>query len=65
MLSGSPEIVIGDTTTRAKAGDEFTVPLGESHRISAPDTSVEILEISLGDFKEEDIVRIEDKYGRA
>ena len=65
VLSGTPDIRIGDVTTRAKKGDEFRVPIGALHRFSAPDNGVEILEIGFGTFDEQgDIVRLEDKYGR-
>ena len=64
VLSGSPELVIGDDTIVAKAGDEFTIAPEVKHRISAPNDTVTILEISYGEFDENDIVRLEDNYGR-
>lgn len=64
VLSGNPSITIGDTTSQAKKGDEFFVPAETIHRISASDDSVEILEIAFGDFDENDIVRLDDAYGR-
>lgn len=64
VLSGSPDITIGDKTIRAKVGDEFEIPPEINHRISASTDDVEVLEISRGKFEENDIVRIEDKYGR-
>ena len=64
ILKGSPDIVIGDKTHSAKEGDEFVIPVKTNHRISAPNDEVVILEISKGDFDEDDIVRIEDKYNR-
>ncbi|MDO8590097.1 MAG: phosphomannose isomerase type II C-terminal cupin domain [bacterium] len=64
VLSGAPEITIGDKTVRAKVGDEFEIPSETEHRIEALDNDVEVLEISRGEFDEADIVRIEDKYGR-
>jgi mannose-6-phosphate isomerase len=54
---------VGERTERAKAGDEFTVGVKEEHRIRGI-TDVEVLEIGLGDFDENDIIRLEDKYGR-
>lgn len=65
VISGTPTIIINDKEFTAKEGDEFFVERGERHRISAKDTEARILEISFGEFNEEDIVRIEDKYGRA
>lgn len=65
VLVGDPDITIDDKTVRAKVGDEFEIPPELNHRIQAPANDVEILEISRGKFDENDIVRIEDKYGRA
>jgi len=64
VLSGNPTITIGDKEFTAKKGDEFIVEKGENHRISAEDTEARILEISFGEFDENDIVRLKDKYGR-
>ncbi|MDD5083420.1 MAG: phosphomannose isomerase type II C-terminal cupin domain [Candidatus Moranbacteria bacterium] len=64
VLSGHPSITIGETTIQAKQGDEFFVPAQTIHRIGAPDDSAEVLEIAFGDFDENDIVRLDDAYGR-
>lgn len=64
IIDGNPEITIGDKTTTAQKDDEFLVGIGEKHRIGAPTNNVVVLEISLGEFDEEDIVRLEDKYNR-
>lgn len=64
VISGNPEITIGDEVFSAKEGDEFNVSRELKHRISAPLNDVVILEIATGDFDEEDIVRIDDKYNR-
>lgn len=65
ILSGMPEVTIDDRIVRAKAGDEFIVPEKTNHRIAAVNEDVLFLEISYGDFDENDIVRIKDDYGRA
>jgi mannose-6-phosphate isomerase-like protein (cupin superfamily) len=64
VLKGSPSVVIGEEIFHPKEGEEFTVKPGTLHRISAPDDDVFVLEISDGEFDENDIVRIEDKYNR-
>ena len=64
VISGNPEIVVGEETFNAKEGDEINVLKEQKHRISAPNDNVVILEISKGNFDEEDIVRLEDKYNR-
>lgn len=65
VLSGTPQIMIGEETKSAQKGDEFIVPVSVKHRLSAQSEDVEILEISSGEFSEDDIFRIKDKYGRS
>ena len=65
ILSGHPKVEIDGVVTIAQKGDEFTIPATKPHRISAPTDDVEFIEIATGEFfDEEDIVRIEDSYGR-
>lgn len=64
ILSGTPEVTIGKSTINAKRGDEFEIPPKTNHRVRSGDVDTEILEISFGEFKEDDITRLEDKYGR-
>ena len=65
IISGHPLVTIGEVTISAKPGDEFLVSKLEKHRVETQDDAARILEICYGDFDEEDIVRLEDKYGRA
>jgi mannose-6-phosphate isomerase-like protein (cupin superfamily) len=64
IIKGNPTVVIGDKTENPKEGDEFVITPHTNHRISAPVDDVTVLEISKGEFDEDDIVRIEDKYSR-
>jgi mannose-6-phosphate isomerase-like protein (cupin superfamily) len=64
VLSGNPKLTIGDKIEQAKKGDEFFIPAKTKHRIEAPNGKVEMLEIAFGNFNEDDIVRIDDAYGR-
>jgi mannose-6-phosphate isomerase-like protein (cupin superfamily) len=64
ILKGTPEVTIGDKKVKAKAGDEFNIPVGAKHRVAAPDEDAEFLEVSRGNFDENDNTRLEDKYGR-
>lgn len=64
VLKGTADITIGDKIINAKPGDEFEIIPETNHRISASNEDVEVLEIARGNFDENDIVRIEDKYGR-
>lgn len=64
IVSGSATIIIDDKEIIGKEGDEFTIPKMAKHRIRTTDSHVKILEIATGEFDEEDIVRLEDKYNR-
>ncbi len=65
VVSGNPEITVGDAVKNAKMADEFFIEENTAHRIAAPIDDVTILEIALGEFDENDIKRLDDKYGRA
>ncbi|HEY4494297.1 MAG TPA: phosphomannose isomerase type II C-terminal cupin domain [Candidatus Paceibacterota bacterium] len=65
ILSGSPEITIGESVIHAQQGDEFEIPPKTKHCVRSTLANTEILEISVGEFDEEDIVRLADDYGRA
>lgn len=64
VLSGAPVVTIGGEIQTAVVGEEFTIAARVSHRIEAIDSDVELLEIARGIFDENDIVRLDDKYGR-
>lgn len=65
IISGHPLVTVGETKKNANPGDEFTIEKLQSHQLEAMTDNVQVLEIAFGDFDEEDIVRLEDKYGRA
>lgn len=64
VIRGEGEITIGDEIKKAKRGDEFFIDKDIKHRAKAGEKVLEILEISFGNFDEEDEVRLEDKYKR-
>ena len=64
VLSGECEITLGDSTIYAGEGDEYFIEKKQKHRVKANSSQVRILEISFGDFDENDIIRLEDKYQR-
>ena len=57
-------IEVDGTTTQASAGDEFFVPRGAVHRVSGGEHGGRFLEVAFGRFDEDDIERLEDRYGR-
>ncbi len=65
VIKGSGVIQIDDAKHEAREGDEYDISVSAKHRISAGPTGIQVLEIALGDFDENDITRYEDKYGRA
>ncbi len=56
IVSGTPEIIIGDNVWNAAPGDEFNVPVRTKHQVKAPRGDVCYLEIARGNFDENDIV---------
>jgi mannose-6-phosphate isomerase-like protein (cupin superfamily) len=65
VLSGSGKITVGEEVKEIKAGDECYISRGSKHRAEAGAEELVFLEVATGKFSEEDITRIEDKYGRA
>jgi mannose-6-phosphate isomerase len=66
VLDAGAKIRIGDVIIRPRVGERVFIPRTTAHRLSAPaDRAVRILEVSFGEFDEEDIVRLDDVYGRA
>lgn len=66
ILSGTGTVIAGDAESGARAGDEFWIPRGTKHRAAGIGSEpLRFLEIAFGEFDENDITRLEDKYGRA
>jgi len=64
VLDNSLKITIGKKVIKAKKDDEFFVPKKTNHRLEGLNNTSHILEISFGNFKESDIKRLEDDFGR-
>jgi mannose-6-phosphate isomerase-like protein (cupin superfamily) len=64
VLDGTGTFVIGEKTKVGKKGDEFFIPKETIHQIKTSDATVSILVIAFGNFDENDIVRLNDKYKR-
>lgn len=65
VIRGPVGIQIGEDMFTGKEGEEFEIPTGAKHRLQGLDVDGIILEISFGKFDEDDIVRLEDDFGRA
>jgi len=64
IISGHPVVTVGENINNANPGDEFMIEKLQPHQLEALNDDVQVLEIAYGNFDEEDIVRIKDKYGR-
>ncbi|HUY05131.1 MAG TPA: phosphomannose isomerase type II C-terminal cupin domain [Candidatus Paceibacterota bacterium] len=64
VFKGSGVIRIDDTDHEAHEGDHFFCPRGCKHRVSGGPEGTTFLEIAFGEFDENDIERLEDRYGR-
>lgn len=63
-LRGNAEVQVGEKKMKVGVGDRTVVPRNCLHRIYS-ERGAEFLEVSMGKFSEDDIVRLEDDYGRA
>ena len=65
ILSGEGRMQLGDRDWIVSSGDAIEIDKLEVHRITNEcETPLVILELQTGDCKENDIIRIEDDYGR-
>jgi mannose-6-phosphate isomerase len=65
VLDPGARVEVGGRVLHPQKGEKVFIPRMEEHRLSSASVEpVRILEISFGEFDEEDIVRLEDLYGR-
>lgn len=66
IVTGTALVTLDGTQIELTAGQSIDIPVGTNHRIeNATDTEVVFIEVQHGDyFGEDDIVRLEDDYGR-
>ncbi|MES2510091.1 MAG: mannose-1-phosphate guanylyltransferase/mannose-6-phosphate isomerase [Pseudomonadota bacterium] len=66
VVSGVAEVINGDKRMILKENQSTYIPQGQTHRLTNPGTGpLEIIEVQTGSYLgEDDIVRIEDTYGR-
>lgn len=65
ILAGSGVVTLDTHEQRIHAGESFFSPEGHEHRMEGGPEGLTFLEIAFGDFDENDVTRLEDKYGRA
>ena len=66
VTQGRAKVQIGDEVFETAAGDYRYIPLGEKHRLTnIGDELLVLIEVQCGDYLgEDDIVRLQDDYGR-
>ncbi len=66
VVSGTAEVTCDDKTFLLTENQSTYIPLGKTHRLSNPgNIPLEIIEVQSGSYLEEDdIVRLDDDYGR-
>ena len=67
VTRGKAVVQVGDEEFEAGAGEYRYIPLGEKHRLTnIGDTELVLIEVQVGSYLgEDDIVRLDDVYGRA
>jgi mannose-1-phosphate guanylyltransferase/mannose-6-phosphate isomerase len=66
VVKGTAEVTCGDKVMVLTENQSTYIPLGEVHRLHNPSsTDLEIIEVQSGSYLgEDDIIRLEDTYGR-
>lgn len=64
IVSGQGIITIGEESEPLEIGKTYFIPHDTLHRLEAQAETIVALEISFGEFEEDDIIRVEDRYGR-
>lgn len=63
VAGGSGTVVLDDATHPVRPGSEVSIGRKQKHKAVASEDLI-ILEISTGEFDEDDITRYSDRYGR-
>lgn len=64
ILDDGLKAELDDKVIEPKTGEEIIIPRKTIHRLSSLGKKARLLEISFGDFDENDIERFDDVYGR-
>ena len=67
VVSGTAQVTNGDETFLVTENESTFIPIGQVHALENPGkVELEMIEVQSGSYLgEDDIVRFEDKYGRA
>ena len=67
VVRGTAEVTVGETVSVLKANESTFIPVGTKHRLAnTGEGPLELIEVQCGSYLgEDDIVRFDDRYGRA
>jgi mannose-1-phosphate guanylyltransferase/mannose-6-phosphate isomerase len=67
VVQGTAEVTVGDTVTLLQENQSTYIPAGTTHRLANPGkVPLELIEVQCGAYLgEDDIVRLDDQYGRS
>lgn len=67
VVEGTAKVRVGEDEFLLKRNESTYIPMNTVHRLENPtDADIHLIEVQCGDyFGEDDIVRLEDRYGRA
>lgn len=66
-MQGEATVTVGEVIKNLKINESVYIPLKEKHALANEGQELmQLIEVQLGDYLgEDDIVRLEDRYGRA
>ena len=67
VVEGTARVTRGEEVLELEANQSTYIPLGTAHRLENPGADpLQLIEVQYGDYLgEDDIVRLEDSYGRS
>jgi mannose-6-phosphate isomerase len=67
VVEGTAKVTLDGAEIIVRAGEAIDIPIGAAHRVENPgDADLVFIEVQRGNYLgEDDIVRLEDDYGRA
>jgi mannose-6-phosphate isomerase len=66
VVEGTAKVTLDDEEITVRAGEAIDIPIGSAHRVENPDEgNLVFIEVQRGSYLgEDDIVRLQDDYGR-
>ena len=64
VVEGSGKLTLGEEVREVTIGEYIHIPTGTIHRLEGGKNGILIIEVQMGECMEDDIVRLDDDYGR-